>query len=141
MTWADGARGAHNFCVAAVLENIHHHRNRTFSYPLASPVPTRKLARFIVDRQGEYYGFLSVCGCKRIRSMCSEDFCVRTGICGCGYHLQATGSGQGFLRSRIPSTPSESPRYFAASMDESIIVGYYTSAEVLSQRKQYLTYL
>ncbi len=27
--------------------------------------------------------------------------------------------------------PSESPRHFAASMDESVIVGYYTSAEVL----------
>ena len=29
---------------------------------------------------------------------------------------------------RIPSR--ESPRHFAASMDESVIVGYYTSAEV-----------
>ena len=26
--------------------------------------------------------------------------------------------------------PRESPRHFAASMDESVIVGYYTSAEV-----------
>ena len=42
----------------------HHHQNRTFSYPLASPVPTRKLARFIVDRQGEYYGLLPADGQK-----------------------------------------------------------------------------
>ena len=30
--------------------------------------------------------------------------------------------------------PSESPRHFAASMDESVIVGYYTSAEVHPQK-------
>ncbi len=29
------------------------------------------------------------------------------------------------------NTPSESPRHFAAHRDESVIVGYYTSAEVL----------
>ena len=28
------------------------------------------------------------------------------------------------------NSPSESPRHFAASMDESVIVGYYTSTEV-----------
>ena len=44
-------------------------------------------------------------------------------------------------RTPSPEEPSESPRHFAPSMDESVIVGYYTSAEVLSQRKQYSTYL
>ena len=31
---------------------------------------------------------------------------------------------------QMPHTPSESPRHFAAHRDESVIVGYYTSAEV-----------
>lgn len=33
-------------------------------------------------------------------------------------------------RTPPPEEPSESPRHFAASMDESVIVGYYTSVEV-----------
>ena len=67
MTWADGARRAHNFCVAAVLENIHHHQNRTFSYLFASPVPMEMFANFYMERQGEYYGFLPADG-QRIMS-------------------------------------------------------------------------
>ena len=70
MTWADGARRAHNFCVAAVLERIHHHRNRTFSYPLASPVPMEMFANFYMERQGEYSGFLPADG-QRIMSFYS----------------------------------------------------------------------
>ncbi len=31
-----------------------------------------------------------------------------------------------------PEEPSESPRHFAASMDESVIVGYYTLKKCLS---------
>ena len=64
---AFGARRAHNFCVAAVLENILHHRNRTFSYPLASHVPMEMFANFYMERQGEYYGFLPADG-QRIMS-------------------------------------------------------------------------
>ena len=80
----------------------------------------------------------------------------------CGYHLQSENDGQAVATAAFPVPPEgvdlpviggnvaerqrgrqsgRTPRYFAASMDESIIVGYYTSAEVLSQRKQYLTYL
>lgn len=32
-----------------------------------------------------------------------------------------------------PEEPSESPRHFAASMDESVIVGYYTLKKCLSK--------
>ena len=41
---------------------------------------------------------------------------------------------QGHRSDRIPSPeePSESPRHFAASMDESVIVGYYTLKKCLS---------
>lgn len=36
-------------------------------------------------------------------------------------------------RTPPPEEPSESPRHFAASMDESVIVGYYTLKKCLSQ--------
>ena len=41
---------------------------------------------------------------------------------------------KGRLSDRIPppEEPSESPRHFAASMDESVIVGYYTLKKCLS---------
>ena len=41
---------------------------------------------------------------------------------------------RGHRSDRIPSPeePSESPRHFAASMDESVIVGYYTLKKCLS---------
>ena len=35
-------------------------------------------------------------------------------------------------RSPPPEEPSESPRHFAASMDESVIVGYYTLKKCIS---------
>ena len=35
-------------------------------------------------------------------------------------------------RTPPPEEPSESPRHFAASMDESVIVGYYTLKKCLS---------
>ena len=40
------------------------------------------------------------------------------------------GGGNRSCRGQSPHTPSESPRHFAARRDESVIVGYYTSAEV-----------
>ena len=36
-------------------------------------------------------------------------------------------------RTPSPEEPSESPRHFAASMDESVIVGYYTLKKCLSK--------
>ena len=36
-------------------------------------------------------------------------------------------------RTPPPEEPSESPRHFAASMDESVIVGYYTLKKCRSQ--------
>ena len=36
-------------------------------------------------------------------------------------------------RTPPPEEPSESPRHFAASMDESVIVGYYTLKKCLSE--------
>lgn len=36
-------------------------------------------------------------------------------------------------RTPSPEEPSESPRHFAASMDESVIVGYYTLKKCLSE--------
>ena len=41
---------------------------------------------------------------------------------------------RGHRSDRTP--PRESPRHFAARMDESVIVGYYTSAEVPSPRRR-----
>ena len=37
-------------------------------------------ANFYMERQGEYYGFLSACGRKRLCFMNSEGFYIRTGI-------------------------------------------------------------
>ena len=132
MAWADGARRAHNFCVAAVLENIHHHRNRTFSYPLASPVPMEMFANFYMERQGEYYGFHPADGLRIMISYAVIDSLAVPEFVVCGYCLQSENDGQAVATAAFPVSPSESPRYFAANMDESIIVGYYTSAEVLS---------
>ena len=74
MIWADGAQWAHNFCVAAVLENIHHHRNRAFSYLLASPVPMDNSAELNMVRQGEYTDFSLPAGVKEFALCAAKTF-------------------------------------------------------------------
>ena len=47
-------------------------------------------------------------------------------------HFALVSRGHRSDRMPPPEEPSESPRHFAASMDESVIVGYYTLKKCLS---------
>ena len=73
----------------------------------------------------ERYGFR----CRRLQEMFRRTVSCRRADHGkrCRhFHLGQQRSPQ------RPHTPSESPRHFAASMDESVIVGYYTLKKCLS---------
>ena len=48
-------------------------------------------------------------------------------------HFALVSRGHRSDRTPSPEEPSESPRHFAASMDESVIVGYYTLKKCLSK--------
>jgi len=88
-------------------------------------------------RQGEYTDFSLPAGVKEFALCAAKTFASVPEFVVCGYCLQAANDGQAVATAAHPASPSESPRYFAAGMDESIIVGYYTSAEVLPLRKQH----
>ena len=92
--------------------------------PLASPVPIGA-PQCCLWTGSERYGF----HCRRLQEMFR-----RTASCRRSDHGKRRRHfrlGQQRSRSdRIP--PRESPRHFAASMDESVIVGYYTLKKCLS---------
>ena len=86
--------------------------------PLASPVPIGA-PQCCLWTGSERYGFR----CRRLQEMFRRTASCRRADHGkrCRhFHLGQQRSPQ------RPHTPSESPRHFAASMDESVIVGYYT---------------
>ena len=93
--------------------------------PLASPVPIGA-PQCCLWTGSERYGFR----CRRLQEM----FC-RTASCRRADHGKRRRHfpmvSRGHRSDRIP--PRESPRHFAASMDESVIVGYYTLKKCRSQ--------
>ena len=91
-------------------------------------------ANFYMERQGEYYGFHPADGLRIMISYAVNDSLAVPEFVVCGYSLQATNDGQAVATAAFSVSPSESPRYFAAGMDESIIVGYYTLQKCRSLR-------
>ena len=91
-------------------------------------------ANFYMERQGKYYGFHPADGQRIMISYAVNDFLAVPEFVVCGYSLQATNDGQASAEAAYLAPPSESPRYFAAVMDESIIVGYYTLQKCRSLR-------
>ena len=87
-----------------------------------------------MEKQGEYYGFLPADGQRIMSFYAVKDSLAVPEFVVCGYCLLATNDGQAVATAAFPVSPSESPRYFAAGMDESIIVGYYTLQKCRSLR-------
>ena len=77
----------------------------------------------------EIYGFR----CRRLYEMfCRTASCRRVDHGKRRRHFALVSRGHRSDRIPPPEEPSESPRHFAASMDESVIVGYYTLKKCLS---------
>lgn len=76
---------------------------------------------------------MSVCGYRLREEVDTEQLHADGLTMGKGADIFALVS-RGHRSDRIPppEEPSESPRHFAASMDESVIVGYYTLKKCLS---------
>ena len=79
-----------------------------------------------VDRQGEYHELLPADGQKIMSTFGCELIAARTAICGLYAHCKPQMTDKASAEAALSVPPSESPRYFAAGKDESIIVGYYT---------------
>ena len=77
----------------------------------------------------ERYGFR----CRRLQEMFRRTASCRRADHGKRRrHFALVSRGHRSDRIPPPEEPSESPRHFAASMDESVIVGYYTLKKCLS---------
>ena len=110
--------------------------------PSASPVPIGA-PQCCPWTGSERYGFR----CHRLQEMFRRTASCRRADQGKRRrHFALVSRGHRSDRIPPPEEPSESPRHFAASMDESVIVGYYTlkkcrspqlSAVCKSQRKEY----
>lgn len=94
--------------------------------PLASPVPIGA-PQCCLWTGSERYGFR----CRRLQEMFHRTASCRRADQGADIFALVS---RGHRSDRIPppEEPSESPRHFAASMDESVIVGYYTLKKCLS---------
>ena len=96
--------------------------------PLASPVPIGA-PQCCLWTGSERYGFR----CRRLQEMFRRTASCRRADHGKRRRHFRLGQQRSPQRPHSPSgEPSESPRHFAASMDESVIVGYYTLKKCLS---------
>lgn len=96
--------------------------------PLVSPVPIEKSAEFEMDGREDFPNLLCLWAAALKQNLIAERLTVTPWILQSGYYLQATAEASAEAAYPVPPRRAHDT---LQPQDESIIVGYYTSAEVL----------